>query len=234
MKKQEKDEIRTSLIQKVEKHENSRRRGRMAEQVRKSAFYRQAKQLFVSPHPVLDQIRINSLADGKILIMPGPGLREGFYLLRPYSIPFKDLPVAVTYKGLAKYGEILDPGDISREKIDLMITEAMAVDRSGLRLGCGDGYFDLSCAILYALHALSEEVIILAVLKDEKLRDADLPRDPWDVEVDGVFFGNEVKFFEKKRAAFPDIHWGSLPPRRIKKIRPLRHLYQQRQKEPHT
>src|SRR3989339_859242 len=77
--------------------------GKSAELVRRLERYRDAKRIFVGPTARLQQIRINALTDGKELLVPAPGLKEGFYLLAPYEIPFKHLSFAVGYKGLVQY-----------------------------------------------------------------------------------------------------------------------------------
>ncbi len=77
--------------------------GKIAERLRGLQPYRNAATVFATPHESLHQARINCLIDGKSLIMPAPSIREGFFLLTPHSIPFKDISVAITYKGLKKY-----------------------------------------------------------------------------------------------------------------------------------
>ncbi|MFA6499857.1 MAG: hypothetical protein WCV64_11075, partial [Desulfurivibrionaceae bacterium] len=57
--------------------------GKSAELVRRLERYRDAKRIFVGPTVRLQQLRINALTDGKELLVPGPGLKEGFYLLAP-------------------------------------------------------------------------------------------------------------------------------------------------------
>ena len=79
--------------------------GKIAEAIRRQDAYRQCRQIFVSPSPDLAQIRINALLDGKELVVSGPGLKEGFYQLRPYVVPFPKLAFAVSLKGLPVHGQ---------------------------------------------------------------------------------------------------------------------------------
>ena len=97
--------------------------GKLAENLRRSASYRQCHQIFVDPSLLLRQVRVNALLDGKELIMPGAGLKEGFYLLKPYQIPFKNLVMGVTYTGLERYGCRLTAADISALHISLLLGE---------------------------------------------------------------------------------------------------------------
>ena len=55
--------------------------GKAAETLRKLQPYRDASTVFASPATSLLQARINCLLDGKNLVIPGPSLRNGFYLL---------------------------------------------------------------------------------------------------------------------------------------------------------
>ncbi|MDD5759076.1 MAG: 5-formyltetrahydrofolate cyclo-ligase [Desulfobulbaceae bacterium] len=192
--------------------------GKIAEAVRRLDAYRQCRQIFVSPAADLAQIRINALLDGKELIMPGPGLKEGFYLFHPYVIPFAKLAFAVSLKGLPIHGTLLRHPELSKLSISLLITEALAVDRSGHRLGDGSGFFDLACAILKQCGALTKATTILAVGTTPET--AELPIDPWDVTVHGLI-GAQGEFLFSSGGDLPKIDWQQLPKQRIKKVTPL-------------
>ena len=101
--------------------------GKLAENLRRSESYRRCKQIFIDPSLLLRQARVNALLDGKELIMPAAGLKDGFYLLKPFLIPFKKLVMSVTYRGLDHYGRRLGSGDISSLKISLLLGESFAV-----------------------------------------------------------------------------------------------------------
>lgn len=200
--------------------------GKMSERLRAYLPYRQARMVFMSPSAVLAQMRINALLDGKELIVPGPGLKDGFFSYRPYTIPPKKLAYAISARGVGKFGKRMSMEALHGAGIDLMVTDAVAVDSSGTTLGHGEGFFDLSVAILAALHALSDEVVVLAAITDRQLyRDGLLPSDPWDVAVDAAITASGVTAFAKSGTAFPQIFWEQLPGKRIKKITPLWKLY---------
>ncbi|MFY7952607.1 MAG: 5-formyltetrahydrofolate cyclo-ligase [Armatimonadaceae bacterium] len=65
----------------------------------------------------------------------------------------------------------VDPG-----VIDLVVVPALAVDRSGVRLGYGGGYYDRFLA------GLEPTVATVAVVPDDLLVDH-LPSEPWDIDV---------------------------------------------------
>lgn len=192
--------------------------GRIAESIRRQDAYRLCRQIFVSPAPDLAQIRINALLDGKELIVPGPGLKEGFYRLRPYVVPFPKLPFAVSLKGLPMHGQLLKHQELSRLAVSLLITEALAVDGQGQRLGDGSGFFDLACAILKQCGGLSETPTVWAVGGPPVPES--LPVDPWDVRMDGVI-GLPGPIFFPADGGLPDIFWQHLSEQRIKKMTPL-------------
>ncbi len=226
MKSQEKAKLRALFAASHQKTIFSLPQGKIAEQLRRADIYREAKQLFVSPHQVLDQIRINALLDGKELIMPGPGLQEGFYRVRPYRIPFRDIPYGVSFKGLSKYAQNLATNELSDLHIQLMVTDALAIDSFGRRLGDGHGFFDLSCSLLSQCGALAQEVTILAAVAEEQIQTESLPLDPWDVMIDGILLANGIRFFAKRSSSGQGILWDFLDMKRIRKIKPLWELYQ--------
>ncbi|MEN2740241.1 5-formyltetrahydrofolate cyclo-ligase [Microbacterium sp. X-17] len=74
-------------------------------------------------------------------------------------------------------GDLLGP--IAVEDVDLMIVPAAAVDRSGMRLGWGRGYFDRT------LGSLRRQPPVYAVVFDSELRD-EIPYDVHDQPVTGI------------------------------------------------
>ena len=206
--------------------------GRVAEMLRRQECYRSAKQIFVDPSQVLKQVRINCLADGKKLIMPAPGLKEGFYALEPYVNPFDKLSFVVTPNGLLQHGVRIEHRHISRLQIDLLITDAVAVDMQGGRIGGGEGFFDLSCAILHELKALSSRRVILAAADNEQIVER-VPTEDWDVGIDGIVTPEGIRWTRNEKrdiALFPE----ALGARKIRKISPLFKIYgrQEAGKEP--
>jgi len=201
--------------------------GKIAEQLRRQDQYRQARSVFATPASLLHQIRMNCLLDGKQLVMPTPGLRDGFFRIKPHTVPFRQLGMAMTESGLRRFGRRLEPG--KKLAIDLLLTGALAVDREGGRLGNGTGYFDLSCAILSANGWLADDPHILAVVDRTQQVTEPLPREPWDVTMTGVVTVDGCyRFGGQGRKEYP-IFWQQLAGGRIKKITPL---WQLRNKNP--
>ncbi len=199
--------------------------GKIAQSIRNLPNYRQVRQIFVGPAPGLLQVRVNALVDGKELIMPGPGLKEGFYLCKPYSIPFPKLGNAVTLLGISQYGRRLNLADLAALSIGLLVTDAVAVDSSGNRLGDGQGFFDLAHAILAETGALHDEKRVYAAVVEHQLSTVPLPVDSWDVSMDGFVTVSGSKDFPHFPQASPSVVWESLVLDRIRKIGPLWKLF---------
>lgn len=202
--------------------------GRAAEQVRRLEGYRAARQIYVGPAPSLLQVRINALLDGKELIMPAAGLREGFYRLLPFVIPFKELSMAVTFRGMVKHGRRLPTAELARLQLSLMVTDALAVDEEGGRLGKGTGFFDLACAIFAHYQALTPECATVGVIGEWQRQATLLPRDPWDVAL-STLVSQEGGRVLAPAATIPEIYFDLLPPRRVRKLQPLWEIYAARQ-----
>lgn len=197
--------------------------GKLAENLRRSESYRQCRQIFIDPSLLLRQARVNALLDGKDLIMPGAGLKEGFYLLKPFQIPFKNLVMGVTYTGLDRYGRRLSAADISTLDISLLLGESFAVDRQGCRLGDGLGFFDLAVALLGEMGGLAAGCQVVAAIDDPAKVVENIPQEPWDVKCAKILGPDGIEeLFDS--SAVPGIFWDDIPPERIKRISPLRRL----------
>lgn len=157
--------------------------GPLAQALRGLEQYRRCRRLLAEPGPLLAQVRINALLDGKELLIPGPGLRDGFYLLRPFTIPFPSLPFAVSSRGLIRHGRRLGLPELAGLELELLVAAPLAVDAAGLLLGEGQGFFDLSLAILDQAGALHPEHRVAAAAPTAP-PDWLLAADPWDVRAD--------------------------------------------------
>lgn len=199
--------------------------GKAAEKLRGLPSYRNAATVFATPHASLLQARINCLADGKNLLMPGPGIRDGFFLLAARSIPFRDIPMAVTYKGLEKYGKRLTNNLSEQHVVGMLLTDSLAVDMEGGRIGNGDGYFDLCCALLHELAGLRHDADFTTFIQDEQISQEKLPQDKWDIKVNRAVTPGRIWQFEPP-ARRPQIFWDMLSQDRIRRVDPLWKLYE--------
>jgi len=200
--------------------------GQVAEQLRRLESYRQASGVYIDPSPLLKQARINALADGKLLIMPGPGLKEGFYCLDPFRTPFAKLALAAVGRDLPVFGrKITARREVSAFKIDLLIGEYWAVDRRGHGIGEGKGFFDLAVALLAELEGLADDCLVLVAVQERARMMAGLPVDPWDITGNAILTPNEIIMAGQLLFDRPSIVWDALTLDRIRRITPLWKLY---------
>ena len=206
--------------------------GRIAEQVRRLTPYRITRAVAVDPAPLLQQIRINALCDGKRLFMPAAGLVEGFWTLTPYTLPFGALRQAVTPHGIVTCGKRLTLSGLTGGQIGLLVTNALAVDQRGVMVAEGKGFFDLTVAILQAAGGLASSFAVVAVtgnfLTGETVVD---DAQPWDVRADVVIHPGGTTEIAAARDEPPAILWEALPHQRIRRITPLWQLFQQQRKK---
>ena len=202
--------------------------GKVAEKLRGLQVYRDTATVFATPHESLLQARINCLVDGKNLLIPGPSIREGFFLLAARSIPFKNLQVAVTYKGLEKYGQHLQSDDMSGLSVALLLTDSLAVDGTGGRIGDGYGYFDLCCALLQEIDVIEHDAEILTFIQEDQISHDMLPQEQWDIKMSSAITPKQIFQFEPS-GQVPQIFWEVLPHDKIKRIDPLWKLYSNEQ-----
>ena len=221
-----KESIRKEWLVRLEKQSNKPVPwGKAAEKLRKLQPYRGASTVFASPDASLLQIRINCLLDGKNLVIPGTSLRSGFFLLKAHTIPFPRLSSAVTYKELEKFGHLLSNEEIKTHSIDLLLTDALAVDQQGTRLGDGKGFVDLSFGLLSEMGAIRPDTTILAAVSENQITGDTLPRDKWDVKMNGAVTPAGLVEFDINQIE-GKIYWDALPKERIRKVSPLWKLSQ--------
>jgi 5-formyltetrahydrofolate cyclo-ligase len=224
----DKKAIRSEWHNKLAKIQSPPHWGKVAEKLRGLQPYRDTATVFATPHESLLQARINCLVDGKSLLMPGPSIREGFFLLAARSIPYKKLPVAVTYKGLEKYGQHLQGDNMSGLSVALLLTDSLAVDGTGGRIGDGYGYFDLCCALLQEIDAIEHDAEILTFIQEDQISQDMLPQEQWDIKMSGAITPKQILQFEPS-GQMPQIFWEVLPQDKIKRIDPLWKLYRKAQ-----
>lgn len=199
--------------------------GKLAQCVRRLDGYKSCRQIFVSPVASLWQVRINALLDQKELIMPCGGLKQGFVRFKPNSISFSQLGHAVSFMGMEKFGERLTTAALKKLKIDLFLMDSEAVDKWGGRLGDGLGVTDLAMAILGECNAINNEARIFSIIAENRLVLERLPREPWDITLDGMISLSTIEYYKREGTLAPNIHWSTLPRKRVRKIQPLWDIY---------
>ena len=116
-----------------------------------------------------------------------PKIVEGDLQLRAF-VPGD--PVTMTSFGAGEpvEGEVIDPSEI-----DVVVTPAVAFDRSGRRVGYGGGFYDRF------LTKTRPDSIRVGIGFDVQLVDDDLPNGHFDLRVDAVVTDAEVVRIERRR-----------------------------------
>lgn len=167
----DKDAFRKALLDELREDPDlySRAGGKLAETLRRTAFYRKAACVFVSPHPLLDQTCLNILSDRKLLVLPSPQLQTGFYGLSAASIPVPQRRMALhRLGGRNSLAPKIDYKRGPEKKIELLLTAPLAAGLDGSMLGDGKGHFDLQYALLYTLKWLRSDATVAAILANER------------------------------------------------------------------
>lgn len=120
---------------------------------------------------------------------------EGIRVLLPVSredglldwAPFDGADEELDAFGMpAPTSELLSP--LAINEVDLILVPAACVDRAGMRMGWGRGYFDKM------LGSMEKRPPVYAVIFDEELVDA-VPRERHDMPVDGVVMPGGIVSF---------------------------------------
>lgn len=111
--------------------------------------------------------------------------------LLDWSVAIPDFDITEGLFGLPEpVGQVFGPAAL--DDVDLMVIPAAAVDRSGMRLGWGRGYFDKAIA------AMTTRPPVYAVVFDSEVVD-EVPRDVHDQPVDGLVTPTQTLTFATHR-----------------------------------
>ena len=80
---------------------------------------------------------------------------------------------------LKKYKHFLEPvGDVFTGEIELVVVPALRIDRRGIRLGQGGGFYDRALPGMKAWK--------IGLIHPDEISSEDLPRDEWDVALNAA------------------------------------------------
>jgi 5-formyltetrahydrofolate cyclo-ligase len=155
--------------------------------------------------------------------MATPGLRDGFYEIPGNQIPPPLWAKAVSSFGVTRYGRKLLTRTEEIGHLDLLVTGAVAVSLQGDRIGKGTGYFDLEYMILREIGSVFAGTPIVAIVDDLQVF-KELPREEKDVSIDLILTPTRSIPVPHPRPRPMGLDWPSLPPRHMRRMRPLREL----------
>ncbi len=149
-------------------------------------FYRRARRLKCNPDSPQLPVRRRALADGKVVFMAVPRLRQErcFLELDPSRLGSRRLARAASIAGAARLGRPAHP--LAMPAIDLVVAGSVAVTPDGARLGTGGGCSDLEFAIGRELGLITSRTIVVTTVHDAQLIEEAWPVSPHDVPVDWI------------------------------------------------
>jgi len=151
--------------------------------LRESGEWASARVVKINPDAPQRPCREAALAEGKVVVMPTPRIREGFLLLDPRAVPRGAYREASTISGAFRWGVKINPREMPQ--IDLVVIGSVAVNPGdGARLGKSHGYAELEWGIATALGKASESTPVATTVHELQLVDDDIPQEPFDLPVD--------------------------------------------------
>lgn len=183
--------------------------------------WRRARVLKVNPDSPQRAIRHRALAEGKIVYMAVPRLRDEkpFIELDPAKLDCSPY-VASSIKGAAKYGRPVGLDEV--KEIDLIVCGSVAVNRSGARVGKGGGYSDLEFALLTEAKKISARTPIVTSVHPLQVVDEDLPMTEHDIPLSAIVTPDEIIETQTRFPRPKKIYWHLLPREKIADIPALR------------
>jgi 5-formyltetrahydrofolate cyclo-ligase len=151
-----------------------------AERLAELPEWREARAVKTNPDAPQLPVRRRALAEGKVVYMAVPRLREERPFLRlgrDATIKARDArPVAVE----------------ELERIDLVVCGTVAVNREGVRVGKGGGYSDLELGLLVEAGLVDDRTAVATTVHPLQVLDEELPETEHDFRVDLIVTPEET------------------------------------------
>jgi 5-formyltetrahydrofolate cyclo-ligase len=131
-----------------------------AERLARHPAWTNAETIKANPDSPQTHARRLALAQGRLLVMAVPRLREQhpFRLLDPRQLSQEQRREAATIKGALRYGTVIDLDQVP--ELDLVLTGSVAVNLKGARLGKGGGFSDLEYGLLSEAGKIDRRTIV--------------------------------------------------------------------------
>eukprot|EP00746_Dinoflagellata_sp_MGD_P009664 gnl/MRDRNA2_/MRDRNA2_119711_c0_seq1.p1 gnl/MRDRNA2_/MRDRNA2_119711_c0~~gnl/MRDRNA2_/MRDRNA2_119711_c0_seq1.p1 ORF type:complete len:363 (-),score=75.56 gnl/MRDRNA2_/MRDRNA2_119711_c0_seq1:7-1095(-) len=199
-----------------------------ARQVEKLPEFQRAKVVKVNPDSPQKEVRATVLRHGKLLLVPQPRLRTGFFSkIDPTWVEPNKAGYAVTQQGVVQYGEPIELD--AKIKVDLVVIGSVAVNpANGARIGKGEGFAELEYGMLRWMNAIDDSTPVVSCIHDCQLVD-DIPSDSMlchDVPVDIICTPTQtIRVNRKNQLPKPQgIYWDKLSPQKLASIKILQIL----------
>jgi 5-formyltetrahydrofolate cyclo-ligase len=180
-------------------------------------FWKRARFIKANPDSPQRAIRHKALAQGKIVYMAVPRLRDQkpFIELDPAKLNCSPY-TASSIQGAAKFGRLIGLDEI--KKIDLVACGSVAVNRRGARVGKGGGYSDLEFALLTEAKKISAKTPIVTSVHALQILDEDLPMTEHDIPLNAIVTPDDVVEIDPTFPRPKGIYWRMLPQEKTEAI----------------
>ncbi|KKY15566.1 putative 5-formyltetrahydrofolate cyclo-ligase [Phaeomoniella chlamydospora] len=198
--------------------------------------FKAAKVIFITPDNCLEELRLEALNAGKIVLVTTYSIRRGFWLLDPAVIKGDiDRLKASLLDTMEKVGRHVTLQQMKDENlvVDLLVTGTGAVDtRTGIRFGKGHGFFDLEWAILSTLGMIRDGAQVVGFCHDCQVVDEGLEAEQFDTVCDLIVTpGGEIEVTSPQDKPTCGIMWERLESNMLDDIPPLRELQEMQGKK---
>ncbi|WP_431875215.1 5-formyltetrahydrofolate cyclo-ligase [Micromonospora marina] len=193
---------------------------RAAQRLTAHDAWRSARVIKSNPDKAQLPVRLQALAEGKLLYMAVPKLADlrPFYLLDPATLDAAPADIA-TGSGAADHAPKVNISQM--QPVDLVVCGSVAVNRDGARIGKGAGYADIEIALLTEAGLVGPSTILATTVHPLQVVEGPLPESSHDFRVDLIVTPDEV--IECHRSQRPaGIYWESLSAQKIDSIPVLR------------
>jgi 5-formyltetrahydrofolate cyclo-ligase len=153
-----------------------------AERLAELSAWTRARVVKANPDSPQLPVRRRALAEGKLVYMAVPRLRD--------ERPFLRLRSEATIKGAMREGRPVAIGDMRR--VDLVVCGSVAVSRDGVRVGKGGGYSDLELGLLVQAGLVDDDTVIATTVHPLQVLGEELPETEHDFRVDVVVTPDDV------------------------------------------
>lgn len=188
-------------------------------------FYKDSSFIFITPDNCLEQLRYQTLTDGKLMLITSYSIKRGFFLLDPKSIPADQYLYAATLDGMERVGKPVTLADIKTlPKLEYLITGTGAINEEGVRFGKGHGFFDAEWGMLYRIGKIDTSTPAAAVVHDCQVLRETLYPNVFDTVVDVIFTPTKTLEVTNPHKPTCGILWDRLDPHMLETIPPLQEL----------
>ena len=188
-----------------------------AKQLAETVYWKAAKIVKINPDSPQRAIRQRALAEGKIIYMPVPRLRNDkpFIELDPKKLQCSPY-AASSIKGAGLYGRPVTLDEVKR--IDLVVCGSVAVNRAGARVGKGGGYSDLEFALLTEERKVGATTAVVTSVHLRQIVNEDIPMTEHDIPLNAIVTADEVIETSSFYARTEGIYWQMLMAEKIAEI----------------